>query len=236
MKCWSGRMLATLLVLLGVGGAAHADQIPWTYSWSRNPISVAADNSGTGGVSLTLVPMVGTNMVGDSAGITAVTLSTFSSAPTGTVDTFTNAQFSLGIHLTDVNSGDSGDLSFTGMFNGTLSPTVSQITTTFQDATSKSITLGQNKYTVAFASDKAPGLPDATSFGDIVYGVSITGASTTTGNPGTGDTGNNNPGNGGGSVQDVPEPSTMLILGIALPAGLAWWRTRGTRRRETANG
>ena len=74
----------TLLVLSVIGGAAHADLItPWTYSWSRNPISVAADNSGTGGVSLTLVPMVGTNMIGDNPSITAVNLSTSSArAPT----------------------------------------------------------------------------------------------------------------------------------------------------------
>jgi hypothetical protein len=233
MKCWSGHMLATLLVLLAIDGAAHADQIPWTYSWSRNPISVAADNSGTGGVSLTLVPMVGTNMIGDNPSITAVNLSTFSSAPTGTVDTFTNSPFSLDIHLTDLNSGQSGDLAFSGVFNGSLSPTVSEITTSFTDATSKSILLGQNTYTVALASVQAPGLPDATTFGDIVYGVSITGASTTTSNPGSGNTGNPGP---GVSVQDVPEPSTLLMVGMALPAGLAWWRTRGARRRETANG
>ena len=50
MKCWSGRLLMTLLVLLAVGGAARADMItPWTYIWTRSPISVASDGNGTGG-------------------------------------------------------------------------------------------------------------------------------------------------------------------------------------------
>jgi PEP-CTERM motif len=219
MNCWSGRLLGTLLVLATVGGTARADMItPWTYSWSRNPISVAADNNGTGGISMSLAPLTpGTNMVGDSD-IIAVSLSTFSSAPSGTVDTFTNSPFSLTAHLTDLNSNQSGTLTFNGVFNGTLSQTNAQITATFLSPSTQSIVLGPNTYTVALNSFVPPGLPNATVFGDIGAHVSIEDGS-------------------GGTVgiQTVPEPSTLLLVGMTLPAaGLALWRTRAGRSRLAA--
>lgn len=234
MKCWSGRLLTTLVVLFAVGGAAHADMItPWTYAWSRNPISVAADNNGTGGISLTLAPLTpGTNLAGNSD-ITVVNLSTFSSAPTGTVDTFTNAKYALDVHLTDMNSNQSGDLTFTGVFGGSLSTTSAQIKNTFVAPTTQSLVLGQHQYTVSLNSYVPPGLPDSTVFGSIGAHVSIADAST--GGGGGSNTGGSNGGGTTVGVQDVPEPATLLLAGLALPAGLMWWRARGARRREAAN-
>ncbi len=225
MKCWSGRPLLTLLVVLGIGGAAHADTItPWTYSWSRNPISVPSDGTGTGGISMTLSPLTpGTNLVGDSD-INAVNLSTFSSAPTGTVDTFTNAKYSLTIQLTDLTSGTSGSLTFNGAFNGTLSTTSAQIDNTFLSPLTQDLVLGQHDYTVSLNSYVPPGLPSATTFGSIGAHVSIADAPS-----------NPQSNNGGGSpgVSDVPEPATLLLASMAFPAGLVWWRVRG-RGRATA--
>src|SRR4051794_31125821 len=138
MKCWSARLLPTLLLLLLPSGAARADLItPWNYAWSRDPLSVASDGTGTGGISLTLaVQAPGTHPVGDSD-IGVVSLSTFSSAPAGTVDHFTNSPYSLSVHLTDLNSGQAGDLTFNGVFNGTLSTTSASIQTSYLDPTSQ---------------------------------------------------------------------------------------------------
>jgi hypothetical protein len=227
MKCWSGRLLLTWLVLLGVGGAAHADLItPWTYSWSRSPISVASDGNGTGGISMTLAPLTpGTHMVGNSD-INVVNLTTFSSAPTGTHDSFTNTPYRLTVQLTDLNSGQSGSLTFNGVFNGTLSTTSAQIQTTFLSPLTQDLILGQHDYKVSLNSFVPPGLPDDPTAGSIGASVGISAAS---------NTGNGGSGNGGnGGVQTVPEPSTLLLAGLAVPAGLAWWRVR-RRPRETAN-
>jgi hypothetical protein len=231
MKCWSGRLFTTVLVLWSFGGAARADVItPWTYAWSRDPISVPSDAAGTGGISMTLNALApGTHIVGDSD-IGAVTLSTFSSAPPGTVDTFTNTHYSLSIHLTDMNSNQSGDLTFNGVFNGTLSTTNADINTTFLDPISQDLILGGHKYTVALNSYVPPGLPDSTVFGSIGSHVSITDA--------TGGTGGNGGNGNGGNVNDAPEPSAWLLAGLALPtAGLAWLRAaRGSRGRQPAAG
>ena len=212
MKCWSSRLLMTFLVLSAVGGAAHADMItPWTYSWSRSPVSVPADQPGTGGINMTLSPLApGTNMVGDSD-INVVNLTTFSSNSTG-VDTLTKVPYSLTVQLTDLNSGASHLLTFNGTFSGTLSTTSANITTTFLDPVTQTIQLGQHDYTVSLNSFVAPGIQADPTAGSIGAHVSITDA------------------NGGGvGVQSVPEPTTLLLAGLALPAGLAWWRVRGRR-------
>jgi hypothetical protein len=228
MKCWSGRLLLTLLVSLALGVAARADMItPWSYSWTRSPISVPADNNGTGGISMTVAPLTpGTHVVGDSD-INAVNLSTFSSAPAGTVDSFTNANYSLTVQLTDMNSNTSGSLTFHGFFSGTLSTTSAQIDNTFLNPLTQSIVLGQHDYTVALNTYVPPGLPDSTTFGSIGAHVSIT-DSIIDPPPGSGGGGGT-----GGGVSTVPEPSTLLLAGLAVPAGLALWRVRTGRRRET---
>jgi hypothetical protein len=236
MKCWSNRLLATLLVLSAFSGSARADMMtPWTYSWSRDPLSVASDGgAGTGGISLSTTPLApGTHMTGDSD-IGVVTLSTFSSAAMGHIDTFTKSPYALTIHLTDLTSGKSGDLTFNGQFNGSLSTTSADIKTTFLDPLTQSVVLGQHTYSVALNSYVPPGLPTATVFGSIGAHVSIDAASGNNGGGNDGGSSGNGGGNGGSGpgVSDAPEPSTLLLAGLALPAaGLAWWRARGLRGR-----
>jgi hypothetical protein len=232
MKCWSRGLLATLLVLLTAGGYVHADTMtPWTYSWSRNPISVPSDNLGTGGISMTLAPLApGTNMTGDSD-IVVVNLSTFSSAPAGTMDTFTKSPYSLSLHLTDLNSNQSGDLLFNGVFDGKLSPTSSQITTTFLDPIAQKLVLGGHAYTVSLNSYVPPGLPDATVFGSIGAHIGISDVNSGGGSGGGGG-GAGDPAGTGSGPQTVPEPTTLFLASLSLPAGLLWWRTRGPRGRN----
>jgi hypothetical protein len=219
MKCWSGRLLVALLVSGGIGGAAHADMItPWTYSVTRTPTSVAADtaNNSTGVINLTLSPLApGAHLNGDSD-ITVVSLTAFSSNSTG-LDTFTNAPYSLAIQLTDLNSSATGELTFNGTFSGTLSTSSADIHTTFLDPTTQSIVLDQHKYTVSLNSFVPPGIQSDPTAGSIGAHVSITDVT------GGGST---------GGVQTVPEPATLLLASLALPAGLAWWRARGRAGRD----
>jgi hypothetical protein len=233
MKCWSGRLLATVLVFFLVGGAAQADLItPWTYSWSRSPLSVAADASSTGGgsINLTLVnPAAGTHMTGDNP-ITAVDLATNNSQTVGSTSSFTNSPYALTLHLSDSTSGASTDFTFNGQFNGTVTPTNASISTTFLDPSTQNAVLGQHQYTVVLDSYIPPGGPTATTFGSIGAHVTIQDAGSSGGD-------NNGGGGSGGSggVQDVPEPSTLVLAGMTLPAaGLAWLRTRSLRLRRPA--
>jgi hypothetical protein len=222
MKHWTRYAIATSLVLATVGGA-RADMITqWTYSWDTNPLSVAANGGAmTGGINLTALPLAaGATMTGDS-NIPAVNLSTFSAAPTGMFDTFNKAPYALLFRLTDTTSGQSGNLTFNGQFDGTLSTTSAQIGNTFLSPGTQTLVLGQHTYTVALNSYVAPGLPSATVFGSIGAHVSIDGVTSPPPPPPT-------PSGGGTGVgvSDAPEPSTLLLAGLTLPAGLVWWRAR----------
>jgi hypothetical protein len=222
MKCWFGRLL-TVTCLLFVTSSVHADPIPWSYSWTRSPLSVPSDASGTGGISLTLGQ--GLPMAGDSD-ITAVNLSTFSSAPAGTIDHFTHSPFTLGLTITDTASGKSGTTSFAGEFDGTLTPSAAGITATYS-RTPHELSIGSHLYTVALTSFVAPGIPASTTFGSIGAHVTVTDAT-------GGGLGGGNPGSGGGgggpTINDVPEPATLVLAGLASPAiGLVIWRRRAVR-------
>jgi hypothetical protein len=228
MYRWTSRLPLSLLVLLSIGGATRADVIsqvaPWTYVWSA-PTFVAATNDSTGGINMNLSQPGPTNLSG-SSDINAVILST---ALAGHQYTFVDAPYTLTLTLTDGNSGATKQLTFQGEFGpdgaaqqSTLSTTNVQITNKFLNPT-ETVQLGTNDYTVSLNSFVPPGLPGNNSNGSIGADVTIAPAS----------------GGGGGSgtvgVQDVPEPSTLLLTGLAVPAGLAWWRTRGLRRREVTN-
>jgi hypothetical protein len=195
MKCWFGRLL-TITCLLFVATNVRADAIQWSYAWSRNPVSVPSDGNGTGGISLTLSPSNG------NSDITAVNLSTFSSAPLGTTDHFTHAPFKLGLSITDKASGNSDTTSFSGVFDGTLTPTSAGITATF-DQTPHKLTIGKHLFTVALTKYTAPGIPDSPTVGSIM--AHLTAADATGGGLPTG-------GGGGGGIinlNDVPEPATQ---------------------------
>jgi hypothetical protein len=214
MKCYLSRVVATLLLLVSAG-CARADMItPWTYSWSANPISVEANNpTPSGSVNMTVTPLApGVHMTGDSD-INAVNLSTNSSVM-GSNDTFTDAPYSLKIHLTDLASSQSGDLTFNGEFNGTLNATTANIATTFLDPKTQTLVLGEHTYTVALNSYVPPGGPPQTVFGSIGAHVSIADST----------------GGGGGNVHDVPEPSALVLAGLTLPVGLVWWRARRSQK------
>ena len=228
MKCWLGRLL-TFTCLLVLTSSVRADAIQWSYTWSRNPVSVPSDGNGTGGISLALGQP--TPVSGDSD-ITAVNLSTFSSAPKGTIDTFTHVPFTLNLSINDSASGNTGQTSFTGVFDGTLTPTSAQITATF-DQTPHKLAIGNNLFTVALNSFAAPGIPDSTTFGSIGAHVSVVAASSGGNNGGA--TGGNNGGGGSGSgggnvgggpgISEVPEPTSLTLAGLGAPVvGLAIWR------------
>jgi hypothetical protein len=196
----------TLACLLGAGTAARADLISWSYNWTPSSPAIFADSPGTGKITLTNEPLA--SAVGTSD-IVATNLKVFSTANPATPDTFTNAAYSLTLLLTDTASKQSGSLTFKGEFNGTISALNSDLTNTFTNATTQSITLGKTLFTVTMGQFTPPAPPGAQNSGSIsaVALVKVSSGGGTT----------------GGST--TPEPSTAVMAGLGLSfLGLVSWR------------
>jgi hypothetical protein len=208
MKRLSLTLFGSALVLtLMAGSQVRADFIPWTYDWHRNPIAVAADAGGTGGISLTNEP---TNHAVGSSDIVATNLRSFSDASPSRPDTFTNKIYSLILTLTDNASKQSGKLIFTGELNGTVTANSADITNTWLSQTTQTLTLGHNTFTVSMNPFSPPGPPSATNAGGVSTHVTVS--------PDGG-------GGGGGGPPHAPEPSTLALSGLGLSfLGLASWR------------
>jgi hypothetical protein len=192
---------AALLWLLTFGSSARADLIYWNYSWSRSPSDVLADSPGTGSISLTdegLKSAVG------STDIVATNIKVHSTAPPQTPDTFTNAAYTLSLYLADQASGFNGTLSFTGLFNGTISALNSNIKNTFTGLVTQFLVLGDNKYTVTIGPFVPPGPPGSTTSGSIGAHATVKVESL---------------------INDVPEPNTLVLALAGMPLfGVAAWR------------
>jgi hypothetical protein len=221
MKHRHGRLLMTALAwLLGATSAARADLLGWSYDWDRSPISVSADGQGTGTINLATNP--GGHIVGDS-NIVAVNLNTASSATAGAPDTFTNKPYSLTMTLTDGATQASGQVTFAGHFDGTLTATSASIKNTFDGDTTKTLQVGNDIFTVSIGSYTPPGAPNSVLTGSISAFVSVVQPVPVIGGP--------LPPVPLPPAAHAPEPSTLVLAVLAVPLwGLACRR----RRRRTA--
>ena len=224
MKRLSPTLFATALAsLLIASSPARADFINWSYNWDRAPSTIGADVLGSGGMNLTNEPT--NNAIGSTVTV-ATNLRTFSTAPAGSPATFTNTPYSLAIQIIDAASLSTGTLVFSGMLNGTLSTSNSNVTNTFTGATTQSLVLGDHTYDVTIGPFAPPGLPSSTNSGSISAFVAVSGPGGTPPPPGEGPppppVGNPPP-----PVSNQPEPSTALLscLGVSF-LGLASWRRR----------
>jgi hypothetical protein len=217
-------LLGTVIGLSLLGpSAARADLITWSFNWSGSPTTVSGDPGATGGIFL-LDPQPGHGQ--GNMHLAGTQLEVFSSAPAGTLDHFTNRAYTESLTLTDDASHQSGTLAFTGLFNGTLTPTQANITNTFTGKTTQTLLLGGHLYTVHLDQYIPPTPATAGSFGADI---------TVTTNSGTGGGGNGggsgSGGGGSGGDHHAPEPSSMILAGIGLAScGVAHWKR--TRRKE----
>jgi PEP-CTERM motif len=194
-----------LLALLAGAAAVRADPIQWSYNWSSSPGIVYSDNSQTSYITLTSGQIL-QSAAGDSD-IVATNLRTFSNAPPATPATFTAKVYTLNLLLQDQQSGQSGTLTFSGQFDGTLSELSSNIQNTFTGPTTQTLFLGNNVYTATIGPYSPPGPTNSTNAGSISAFAQVT-VSTII-------------------IQDVPEPSSFLLVLLGTPlAGLALWRRR----------
>lgn len=198
-------LTAALLLVAVAPTPARAGVIYWDYSWHRDPIAVAADAPGTGGVSFT---NQGAQLAANSSDVVATNLRVFSSAPDTRPDKLVNnGAYALTITLHDAASGAKGTLTFTGKLSGTFSLDSSVISNAFTGATTQSLTLGTHLYTVTIVPYAPPGPPSSFNAGSIGAAVEVSDAV---------------------HVQDVPEPSALALCGVGggLLALVTWRRFR----------
>lgn len=198
-------ILAGIMLLLALPASrGEAGMIPWSYEWNTHPVVCNADSpSGAPVGGIHLIPGAITitgnphGIALGSGNIVAVNLTTFSFSPSpnGSPDHFTNTPYQLVVKLTDVDSKVSGDLHFSGVFNGTLTDTAANLQTKFTSPTLRRILLGHNVYTVTLTSYSPPGPPSVGNEGSISAFVDVHPA-------------------------HAPEPSSLLLAGTGLVATL----------------
>jgi hypothetical protein len=222
--------LGAAAALLLSSSAARAQPITSNQiiSWSYGASSAVNPDDGTNTVYNTNNPLKTSKIEFDagsgnvsangSSAIIIYNLKTLSTQSPSTPDTFQNVPFNLSITLSDsaaLKSGtpSTGVVTFSGLYNatnvssgGALPGSNGGITWTTPMATANPITLGTaatgyNSYSVQIASWTPPGAPSSNP-GSIEAIVTVT--------PGTSGTGQPPP--------TTPEPTSLVLAGLALPA------------------
>ncbi len=182
----SGPRFASLVILpiaARTPGRGEAELIPWSYEWNAQPIVIKADplspNQPPGGITLTpgAITISGGNpgVALGNANIVAVNLTAFTFAPTsnGKPYQFTNSPYHLGITLTDVDSGQSGTLHFSGVFDGDFTAWKMGLGTRFTSTPQQSLILGRHRYSVTLGHFTPPDPPAEGGAGSISASVSV---------------------------------------------------------------
>lgn len=214
-------LAASALAALALAGPARADAIPWGYSATDTEIF---NNNNL--IQTSSIKFTGSSGVanGDS-GIIIYNLASTSSADASAPDSFKSVPYDLAVTLSDIKATSSvlpsakandvvkfsGNFSADNVTKSSLLPGLNGwVGSTKADVTLGSDDTGWRKYTVEIASFTPPGQPGGAP-GSIQAIVHVTDAN----GPGPGDGGS-----GGGSTPpaQTPEPASLLLAGLGLPA------------------
>jgi len=122
----------------------------WTFTWT-SPDTSSSRTPAPAPLACFPVPVHGSG----TSDIVAANLQAISTAPANTPDPFTGKGYTLNLHLVDDASGNAGDLTFTGHFDGSLSSTSVNLTHTF-DQNTGTLNLGGHEYKVTLGSFNPP--------------------------------------------------------------------------------
>jgi hypothetical protein len=199
MRYTSAGLFGTALLSLSAS-IARADPIAWYYSWSRTPNVIQADNAPGGAVALS--PASKMKTLANSSTIEAANVFHYGSGPNHPPASFGGGaadQFIMTLTIHDSSVPNPGSVTFNGGILGYMTPTVSHIQTFYTGVTTKSLTLGKHLYTIRM-SNYSPSAEDC-STGQATAIATVT-------------------------VQDMPEPTALVLAGLALPAAGLFWRRR----------
>lgn len=199
--------------LLLANSSARAGLISWGYNWEPNTTKLTANAGGSGYLSLTDEP----SHSATGASNTVVTdIRSVSNASIASPDTFNHANVSYTLDLTDSASNKSGALTFSGYFSGTITANNSNVQFILTSPTTQTLSLGGNTYSVSIGTFTPPGPSGAVNAGALNAFVTMTAGS-----------------GGTGTISSVPEPPTLVLVGLALQwIGLYRWRSRRKRRQS----
>jgi hypothetical protein len=193
-------ILAVLVAALAAS-ASQADPINYRYDFlTPAPVTGDAGNFGT----ISFATTNGGQATGHTV-LTAASLAAVTSAPLTNPDTFSGQTYAVTIDLTDLPSGHSGSLTFTGALFGSLTPEDARITTTFSQGT-KTLTLGNDTYTVTLGPLVDPSNNNPTVVGTLMATVDVRSGSVI-------------------QVADAPEPASLMLAALGVAAGV-WSRCR----------
>jgi hypothetical protein len=222
--------LGTVAALLLTGSAVRADVINFGYSagMNVNPVdgsnTIYNSNNAIKTSSVTFMPANGAATYDGSVPTQFIvynmkTSSTAAAGP-GTYDSFSSVPFNLSVTVTDLASSAQQSFVFAGTYNADhVSATSSHVDTTSQGISwggplAITQTVGANSYTMSVVSWTAPGAPG--SPGSILAEITAQPAKGPPPPPGT----------GGPPPGTAPEPTSLVLAGLALPALLVARRRR----------
>lgn len=153
MRCWSIRFLAPFLVILCAAVADARAGITWTYDTLSSTDQVLSDN---GHSSIDFTRQSPLTAVG-SSDIVLVNLNAHSATSDDHADAISHGNYTLILHLTDAESTDSTNLSFTGSITGAVSAHSTKTHNAFIGPTTKTAMLGEYTYAVTVGPYVGPG-------------------------------------------------------------------------------
>jgi len=188
-----------LLVVLVLAAPAHGEPIRWGYDWMAFPGEVPAGKSK---VAFSDEPY---RTAAGNTRVVAAALTEVSTADAAHPDTFgaRGGFYALVMAVQDLASGQWGAVFFQGQLQGRLSAASTELTNRLLTPAKQTLELGDTLYTVtldSFTPPSATGAANAGALGALVEVAAI--------------------------KRETPEPSALVLAGLALAGGAAARRRR----------